>query len=241
MLALDRALALVYRGSPRLVEALDLLAENSYEALRRKRAALLTGPLTWARVCAVAIEALAKAFLHGGVDSALAACEDAHLLAKRLRERDQHVNARVTAGQRRLIGWLEAVARCFEAAAAVRDGTVDDLAVLSIAGALRMRWYALRREMGSEAESDWVLTLVQEAVGRVLSSGSDGARAMATRVLAAWVPEATPPPDTSPHLSPSPRASPTQQRITSSDAPPPKRLVQDGGVAVQWTDGDDMM
>ena len=109
--AMERALAqawmLVYRGSPRVDEALDLLRENSYEALQRRRSKFIGGKLTWASVCGVAVGAIAKGLL-GDLDKALDAGEDAHTLAERLAERDRQSHARVTAEQRRRIRQLDA-------------------------------------------------------------------------------------------------------------------------------------
>ena len=81
-----------------------------------------------------------------------------------------------------------------EAAARLRDGGAPDAEALGRLLALRTRWHALRRDAESAADVDWVLALVQAAAGRVLASSeaSAGVKAMASRAVAAWVPESPP-------------------------------------------------
>ena len=92
-----RRWSMLYRGSPRVDEALDLLRENDYDALLARTSKLIAGRLTWARVAAVAVGQLARGFLLGEADRAASYAEDARALADRLRERDAHPTARVTA------------------------------------------------------------------------------------------------------------------------------------------------
>ena len=65
----------VYRGSPRVDEALNLLRENDYQTLLRTKAKHLRAPLTWATVSAVAVKATAAALLEGDLDRALDAAD----------------------------------------------------------------------------------------------------------------------------------------------------------------------
>ena len=215
-----RRWSMLYRGSPRVDEALDLLRENDYDTLLARTSKLIAGRLTWARVAAVAVGQLARVFLLGEADRAASYAEDARALADRLRDRDAHPTARVTTQLRTQIGQLDAVARCIQAAVALRDGAeADDEALWRLAG-LRTRWYALSREHASLAsDAEWVRDLVQTAAGRVLSSAAGaGAKAVASRAVAAWLPA-----------------------DASADAPrATTRLGMDGdGVQVQWTDADD--
>ena len=225
---------LAYRGSPRVDEALELLTINDYQTLLKTKSKLIRGQLTWANVCAVAANGVAPRLLEGDLDRAMDACEDAHTLAERLKERDRHVNARVTAALRQRIGQLEALAACLEVAARLREGeAIDDLDALGRLLALRTRWFALRRDTQSHADSAWVVELVQAAAGRVLTSGaSAAAKGLASKAVAAWVvpapADASPstPPHTPPHTPP--------------EAPPPaKRMMRhDGGEQLTWDDDD---
>ena len=225
----------VYRGSPRVEEALRLLEENDYETLRKQQSNLIRGVLTWARVSAVAIEGIAARLVEGDLDRALDACDDAHTLADRLRQRDQHVNARVTAQVRERIGQLEALATCIDTAAALKEGeSVDDLDALGRLLALHRRWHGMRRAVDSHADAEWLVALVQAAAGRVLTSGASGAaKGIASRAVAAWVPEV------SPSASPLPNASPPPP---SGTPPPAKRMRTEsggGGESLTWDDDDD--
>lgn len=231
--AVEVAAAVEYRGSPRTDEWLDLLRFNSYADLAKRKSKYLGGQLTWARVADGAVSAVAKAMVLHDVERALDAANDAHVLAKRLRERDAHPNARVTAVTRRRIGMVDALGTCLETVAQLRDGTLrpDNFDALGRLLALRSRWYALQREVPAleGAGHDWVVELVQGAAGKVLSSDAGpGAKAMATRAVSAWTPDV--PPD-------APRDAPPVL-----PAPPKRmRLDGDGGERVQWTDEDDLL
>ena len=135
-----------YRGSPRLSEALDLLEINDYHELLRRRSKLIPGKLTWARVAGVAVSAAAKALLLGDADRAVSYAEDVRKLADRLRDRDAHPTARVTAQLRAQIGQLRALAECISAAVALRDGEAASDAAMGQLAALRTRFYALQGE-----------------------------------------------------------------------------------------------
>ena len=225
-------LAVVYRGQPRVEEALELLRINDYRELLQARSKYIkSGQLTWARVAGVAVEAVAKDMLRGDVDRALDAAEDAHELAQRLRTRDRDSSARVTAQLRSRIGQLDSLGTCIEAAVALRDGAAPGFDVLGQLLSLRTRWHALRREHASELDADWVCALVQVAAGKVLSSNAgQGMKAMATRAVSAWTPEGEDEPSSS---------------VSPSDDPPPKRIKlapeSTDGERVQWTDEDDLL
>ena len=217
---------------PAMDEALELLRKNDYHELLRSKANFIRGPLTWASVCAVAVATVAAGLLDGALDKAIDVADDAHTLAERLRERDQNSSARVTAQLRQRIGMLDGLASCFEAAVALRDGGPIEFEALGRLVALRTRWFALRREMGSEAESDWVVALVQAAVGKVLTSDAGaGAKNMASRALAAWV--ATDP------SAASVAADAPDAAASDADAPAAHKrlkLSEGPGEAVSWDD-----
>ena len=150
-----------YRGTPRLSEALDLLKLNDYHELLQRRSKLIAGKLTWARVAGVAVSAAAKALLLGDADRALPYVEDVRTLADRLRDRDAHPTARVTAQLRARIGQLLALAECLSAAAALRDGEEATDAAMGKLVALRTRFYALKGEHPSlPADRRWAEELV---------------------------------------------------------------------------------
>jgi cell division septation protein DedD len=167
------------------------------------------------------------------------------------------------------IGQLHALARCLSSTDALRGGQTPDDDALSRLVALRMRWYAVKREHPRlPADAEWVRELVQGAVGRVLlSDASAGAKAVASRAVAAWVVEdgeGTAMPSTAPPAAPSaapssasstasstassaassaasPAASPDDASAAPS-APEAKRFKVSGdgpGVQVEWTDADD--
>ena len=246
--ALDHAMLLTvaYRGSPRLEKALELLKINDYEELRSEKTPLIPGALTWAKVAGVAVEAAAKGLLQGDAERAAEYAESVRTLAERLRERDGHVNARVTAQTRSQIGMLVATAACVEAALSLRDGKVaaDDYDALGKLVSLRMRWHALRRERGSHADGAWVVDLVQKAAGRVLSSDAGaGAKAMAARAVAALVPtEAATSPVTVATPVATPPSSPGAEAMIEAPAAKRFKVSGDGpGVKVEWTDDDDLL
>ena len=192
--ALTRSLAL-YRGTSdeRIDEILSLLAENDHDALLRRRAAHLEGKLTWARLAALAIEALAPPLLLASDD----AIERAHLLGVRLNDRDDHKRARVPTELRDAIVQVVQLARSLAAARALRDGRAgqeeDNVHALL---ALHQRWWQVRRAHPPDEEEDAqsvVLALAQAAAGAVLTSTSAHAslKSLAARAVARWEP---PPP-----------------------------------------------
>ena len=236
--AMAAASAMGYRG-PRTDDFLELLRINSYAELQKAKSKFLGGQLTWARVADAAVTTVGKAMLGGDVERALEAAEDAHALADRLRERDKHPSARVTQATRTRITMLDALGSCVETAVGLRDGTVrpDDFDALGRMLSLRSRWFALRRELAqAHADKDWVLELVQAAAGKVLSSGAGpGAKAMASRAVAAWTSEASASTSVTPAASQ--RASPERG---PSPAPKRTRLGEGDGERVEWTDEDDL-
>ena len=239
-----------YRGSPQTEEALELLRVNDYAELHAKKSKYIGGSLTWAKVAESAVAAIGKAMLGGDVERAVDAAEDAHALANRLRERDKHPSARVTATTRTRIGQLDALGTCVETAVGLRDETVrpDDFDALGRLLALRTRWYALRRELASAyAENDWVVELVQGAAGRVLSSTSAGAgaKAMATRAVSAWAVASTSVAAPVASTSAAAPAASTSAVASSTESESPKakrlKLGEGEGERVQWNDDDDLL
>ena len=255
-----------YRGSPRVDEGLDLLRTNDYDALQQRRSKYIGGRLTWAKVADVVVAGLGKALLFGDADRAVSYVDDVRSLADRLVERDAHPSARVTTQLRARIGMLVATANCIAAAVELRDGKPSSDAALGKLVALRTRWFGLKRELASHADHEWVVELVQGAAGRVLASDAGmGAKAVATRAAAAWLPvQPTPPPVPEPRVASPPAddapPSPTRQRPhplpdaqhfltppeegVSHAEPASKRFKVDGdgpGEQVTWTDADDAL
>ena len=255
-----------YRGSPRVDEGLDLLRTNDYDALQQRRSKYIGGRLTWAKVADVVVAGLGKALLFGDADRAVSYVDDVRSLADRLVERDAHPSARVTTQLRARIGMLVATANCITAAGGLRDGKPSSDATLGKLVALRTRWFGLKRELASHADHEWVVELVQGAAGRVLASDAGmGAKAVATRAAAAWLPEQpTPPtaptpratsspasvvpaPPTPPHLHPLSNdqllPTPLEEGVSHTE-PASKRFKIDGdgpGEQVVWTDADDAL
>ena len=242
-----------YRGSPRVDEGLDLLRTNDYDALLQRRSKFIGGRLTWAKVATGVVAALGKAMLFGDADRAVSYADDVRALADRLAERDAHPSARVTAQLRAHIRLLIATVDCLTAAVGLRDGKPSSDAALGKLVALRTRWFGLKRELASHADDEWVAELVQAAAGRVLASDAGpGAKAVATRAAAAWLPERQPPPTTPPHASAASNApagvplllAPRKGGDPPRDEPAPKRFKVSGdgpGVQLAWTDADDAL
>ena len=258
-----------YRGSPRLSEALDLLEINDYHEMLQRRSKLIPGKLTWARVAGVAVSVAAKALLLGDADRAVSYVEDVRALADRLRDRDAHPTARVTTQLRAQIGQLLAFAECISAVVALRDGKAATDASMGKLTALRTRFYVLRGEHPSiHGEWQWAEELVQTAAGRVLTSDAGaGAKAVAARAVAAWLPVAasrtplhTPLHAPSHALSRTPSHTATLASPMASNAPPPTgvpllvpplprdqpsqrfKISGEGpGVQLAWTDEDDRL
>lgn len=247
-----------YRGEPRVDEALELLRNNDYHSLLRVRSKMIRGPMTWANIASSAAVAIGRRLLEGDVERAADAAEDAHALVDRLRARDAHPSARVTKELRARIALVEAMANGVEAAVALRDETAatDDLGALGRLLTVRGRWHALRRELDSAAEPDWVRSLVLAAAGTVLASkaASGGAKAMAARTVSAWTDPVTAPPDA--HLpaattgtaeSTSVSTSTTPSNASPRASPPPTKRVRltapegRAGEQLTWTDADDLL
>jgi len=107
------------------------------------------------------------------------------------------------------------------------DGVAPDADALGKLLALRTRWFAYRRDADSDANSDWVLALVQAAAGKVLASteASAGTKEMASRAVAGWIPDSPPP---------------ATHTITPGERPAKAlKLSSEGGQAIEWTEADD--
>jgi hypothetical protein len=171
-------------GDDQLDEALELMGEQSHAVLVSRKAQFVKGPITWAKLADVCIDALTRELANATAENTDDIYERAQLLHSRLEQRDSVKGARITRENRDGIMRVYDAARSLHQLVRLKSGELKptfDLA--SQLTRFRQQWQRLGLEVTPS-----VLSLVQEAVAKVLLTGSDGMKIGFSRLLSYWVP-----------------------------------------------------
>jgi hypothetical protein len=188
----------VYRGASKrqrdnsaeaTEEALELMRIQSHDELQRRPVRYLPFKPTWAKLAEYIVKQLSSALITLDSDDELK--DLAHVareLRERLEERDSASKARVTKETREAVLNTSGVAIVLQLLLRIREGNVQaSYENAGLVSTLRQRW----RRIGDVP--DYVVSLVRDAVGKVLTSNvSDGIKNFYSRILLHWVPQEAP-------------------------------------------------
>jgi|EP00966_Prymnesium_polylepis_P337148 hypothetical protein len=182
--ALYRGMKRSRESSDQLDEALELLGEQSHAPLARRKAQFVKGPLTWAKLADLCIDILTRELADATAETVDDIYERAQQLHSRLEGRDAVKGARITRENRDGILRVYGAARSLHQLVRLKSGDLKpSFELASQLTRFRQQWHRLALEV-----TPAVLSLVQEAVAKVLTTGTDGERVAFSRLLAYWVP-----------------------------------------------------
>ena len=182
------------RDDDGLDRALELLETNDFSNLAHARfPSVVKGPLSWAKLGEYACNQIKRelANLHSE-EELLEIAHAANVLQSRHHKRDTIKGARTTKELRDCIMKIASLLASLEEISGVRSGeTTPTFEIASRATTLRQLYARLQIR-----DSQFIKTMVEQAVARVLasSSASPGLKSAFNRLLLHWLP---PPPKTS--------------------------------------------